>query len=164
MNYACGFYISWDLKKFVMIKKNKPDWQENKYNGVGGKIERLDDGGQGHSGSYLENPKNAMAREFEEETGLLTHPSSWHCFHIENYKGISPDPSKAAKVYYFVQFGDGWSKVKSMTEGEIVILNYEDCTFAPNEFIFNIAYLWMMILSHVKNKTLLSLNPEGVNS
>lgn len=161
MNYVVGFYISWDLKKFVMIKKKRPAWQAGKYNGIGGKIEHYNGDEYPHSS---ELPKVAMAREFEEETGVLTNPKFWHCFHIEQYKGSAPDGSDSAKVYYFCNFGDAWSKVQTMTDEDVVVLNYEDCTFAPEEFMFNISYLWMMILSQIKSKTLNYLNPEGVNS
>lgn len=63
--------FSEDLKRVVLIKKNKPDWQKGFYNGVGGKIEK---GEPAHE---------AMAREFEEETGLSTEPVDWHYFETE---------------------------------------------------------------------------------
>lgn len=48
----------------VLIRKNKPDWQRGKLNGVGGKVEPG------------ESPRAAMQREFEEEAGLLI--TAWY--------------------------------------------------------------------------------------
>jgi 8-oxo-dGTP diphosphatase len=72
--YVAGFVFSdWDKSVFsgrsvVLIRKNKPEWQKDKLNGVGGKIE-LD-----------ETPPQAMAREFREETGVKTNPMDWILF------------------------------------------------------------------------------------
>lgn len=66
--YVVGFLfnsITPDVgQKVVLIRKNKPDWQRGKLNGVGGKIEPG------------ENAFNAMVREFEEETGQTF--LGWH--------------------------------------------------------------------------------------
>jgi 8-oxo-dGTP diphosphatase len=57
VNYVVGFMFKDD--RVLLIRKNKPDWQKGRLNGVGGKIEPG------------ELPLNAMIREFEEETGLV---------------------------------------------------------------------------------------------
>lgn len=49
----------------VTVRKNKPVWQYNKLNYVGGKIEEG------------ETPEECIAREFEEEAGVKTTPDSW---------------------------------------------------------------------------------------
>lgn len=68
--YVCGFLFMPNRQNggtdVVLIRKNKPDWQAGKLNGVGGKIEEG------------EMPYDAMVREFEEETGLPT--SGWRQF------------------------------------------------------------------------------------
>lgn len=56
--YVVGFLIDADWN-VVLIRKNKPDWQAGRLNGVGGKIE---DG---------EEPMKAMEREFAEEAGVI---------------------------------------------------------------------------------------------
>lgn len=56
-NYVLGFAFSEDFKRIALIRKNKPEWQKGKLNGVGGKVE------------VGETPVMAMAREFQEETG-----------------------------------------------------------------------------------------------
>jgi len=52
----------------LMIRKNKPEWQKGKLNGIGGKIKEG------------ETPLQAMVREFHEETGEFLNASKWeHC-------------------------------------------------------------------------------------
>ena len=50
----------------LLIKKNHPEWQFGRLNGIGGKIERG------------ETPLQAMIREFREEAGALV--TSWREF------------------------------------------------------------------------------------
>lgn len=51
----------------VLIRKNKPAWQRNKLNGIGGKVEQD------------ETPAQAMVREYAEETGDTECPT-WSRF------------------------------------------------------------------------------------
>lgn len=69
-HYVVGFCFMPDVPsqhnqfqahEVVLIRKNRPDWQKGKLNGVGGRVEEG------------ETPKQAMEREFSEETG---RPSS----------------------------------------------------------------------------------------
>jgi len=57
-DYVLGFAFSNDNKRVALIKKNRPAWQKDKYNGIGGKI------------IENEQPIQAMIREFKEETGV----------------------------------------------------------------------------------------------
>lgn len=61
-----GFLFDTDAYRVVLIRKNRPEWQAGKLNGVGGKVE------QG------ESKEQAMTREFKEETGVLLE--GWHRF------------------------------------------------------------------------------------
>lgn len=63
--YVVGFMLDAEREHVVLIEKARPAWQAGKLNGVGGKIEKG------------ETPHEAMAREFEEETGLATGRSDW---------------------------------------------------------------------------------------
>jgi len=56
--YVLGFMFNEKCTDVLLIEKLKPDWQKGKFNGIGGKM------GEGELGS------SAMAREFEEETGI----------------------------------------------------------------------------------------------
>lgn len=58
-HYVVGFYFSADISSVLLINKTHPEWQRGKKNGVGGKV----------VGSEL--PHEAMAREFQEEAGVL---------------------------------------------------------------------------------------------
>ena len=85
-NYVLGFAFSADRSKLVLIRKNRPDWQAGKLNGVGGKIEPFDANGQA-----------AMCREFREETGVETQPGDWYGYaeltadfgHVSVYQLVS---------------------------------------------------------------------------
>lgn len=64
--YVVGFLFQED--RVCLIRKNKPEWQRGRLNGVGGKIEEG------------ETARQAMIREFEEETG--TRFTDWRPFAV----------------------------------------------------------------------------------
>jgi 8-oxo-dGTP pyrophosphatase MutT (NUDIX family) len=59
ISYVVGIIFDELIDKVLLIRKNRPDWQVGKLNGVGGKIEQD------------ETPNDAMVRECYEECGLL---------------------------------------------------------------------------------------------
>lgn len=68
-----GFLFDASFDKVVLIHKKRPEWQKDKYNGVGGHVEQN------------EKPLTAMRREFKEEAGLLT--SEWIPFAVAAVSG-----------------------------------------------------------------------------
>jgi 8-oxo-dGTP diphosphatase len=70
--YVVGFLFALDPdgvpNRVALIRKSHPEWQRGRLNGVGGHIE------QGES-SY-----QAMAREFQEETYVVTDIDEWTLF------------------------------------------------------------------------------------
>lgn len=58
MEWTVGFLFDRLANRVLLIKKNRPEWQAGKLNGVGGKVEPG------------ETPAQAMRREFREEAGL----------------------------------------------------------------------------------------------
>lgn len=69
MNYVVGFAFNEDKSRVLLIKKQKPEWQAGKWNGVGGKCEEGE-----------RRARDTMAREFAEETGIVTEPAYWTMF------------------------------------------------------------------------------------
>lgn len=115
--YVVGFLIdvNWNV---VLIRKNKPDWQAGKLNGVGGKIEDTD-----------VDVHSAMEREFEEEAGVI--------FREWNLLTKVVDESVGYELYVFRGFVDDVKEipVKSMTS-EIIevhnIMNLYDQDILPS--------------------------------
>lgn len=64
--YVLGFAFTPDLQKVLLIKKNKPEWQKGKFNGLGGKIEPSD-----------KSIEEAMRREFFEEAAIISPSKLW---------------------------------------------------------------------------------------
>lgn len=72
--YVLGFAFDEQAKDVILIEKLKPEWQKDKLNGVGGKVEAFD-----------KNAFHSMAREFKEETGVDLGPENW--LHFACLKG-----------------------------------------------------------------------------
>ena len=90
-----GFLFSEDLQRVVMIRKTHPEWQRGRQNGIGG---------HNKPGEYS---AIAMAREFEEETGLHVHPFTWsHYARLELWKDLVDDKTPVSIVEVFAARGD----------------------------------------------------------
>lgn len=71
-HYVVGFLFNKSMDNVLLIRKNRPEWQKDFWNGVGGKIDPSD-----------KSPVDAMVREFGEETGLRISWPHWrHCITI----------------------------------------------------------------------------------
>ena len=57
-----GFIFTNDLSKVLLIKKNRPTWQEGYLNGIGGHMKPLEEN--------IHDFESCWIREVEEETGL----------------------------------------------------------------------------------------------
>lgn len=66
MDYVSGYILSEDLKKVLLIRKDRPSEQVGKLNAIGGKIEETD-----------LSPLFALIREMKEEAGLETYNYQW---------------------------------------------------------------------------------------
>lgn len=98
IEYVAGFLFSSDGKSIVLVRKNRPDWQAGKLNGVGGHIEPG------------EMPLGAMYREFQEEAGATP---AWRPFCILSGEGF--------RVHFFRAFDDyafasTWSRTDEKIE------------------------------------------------
>ena len=101
MTYVVGFLFSDDRRWVTLIRKNRPDWQAGKYNGVGGKVE------------VGEAVNDAMVREFYEETGVKTKWTDWNEFALLRGDYGAVYVFKATSTKYL-------SFVKTQTDEEIM--------------------------------------------
>lgn len=129
--YVLGFAFDKQLN-VILVRKNKPDWQAGFLNGVGGQIEERD-----------KFPIDAMVREFEEETFLLTHRDNW--------KFICKMQSPKFEVYTYSMFSihDNYKPYhlqKTDTNEHLEIIHVSELTQHPT--ISNIPWLIGMCFDH----------------
>lgn len=126
--YVLGFLFSFGFEDVVLIRKNKPDWQAGKLNGLGGLIEPTDPSAEA-----------AMRREFQEECGA----------DIDNWKHFANMEGSNWRVYCFVAFRSAEylnQKVQTTTDegvgiGTVQFFNDKDAT---EELLPNIPWLCAM--------------------
>jgi len=104
-SYVLGFAFTL-AGQVALTEKTHPDWQAGRLNGIGGEL----DGGEGHH--------VAMAREFHEETGVVTDPAHWV------YRGIMRGEDWA--VHVFTLTGAEVENVTTLTEEEVFLLDLDD--------------------------------------
>lgn len=137
MNYVAGFMFDKELKKVALIRKNKPDWQKGKLNGVGGAIEKFD-----------KTASHAMIREFEEETSVITTLINWRQFLVMKGKN---DDNKEFRVDFFVSTGD-LSLLKSPTDEKIEIIDLAEIHCLREDVVENLTWLVSLGLDFIKDK------------
>jgi 8-oxo-dGTP diphosphatase len=124
-NMVVGFVFSTDKRYVALIRKEHPDWQKGKWNGIGGHCE-IDEGSH-----------EAMVREFREETGLEI--IDWKIF----AKGFNNN-DKAIELTCFKATSSFLSIIKSTTNEEVRIIPVSDLIVYQN-LIYNI--LWLVYLA-----------------
>lgn len=98
-DYVVGFALD-SYGRVALIRKNRPEWQAGKLNGIGGHVEED------------ELPMDAMVREFEEETGRRV--GGWDLFVIMDF----PE----ARVYFYrTKIGTAIMDGLSTTTDETVV-------------------------------------------
>jgi len=103
-----GFAFKEDRSGVVLIRKNRPEWMAGMLNGVGGHIEGR------------ESPRQAMAREFEEETAIHVQLHKW--FEIVQMRG------KKWEVTFFKTFLSPHDIhfMTSMTDEKVMLISCEN--------------------------------------
>lgn len=105
--YVVGFAFGRVPFKFsthvLLIRKERPVNQRGLLNGVGGKIESRD-----KVKGYQWYWQRAMAREFQEETGLTTTPMDWERYAVVN--------TPMSRVHYLYSFPDSFSEARTQTD------------------------------------------------
>lgn len=88
-----GFAFDRANDQVLLIRKNRPDWQAGKLNGIGGHME----GGDGGS------TRAAMRREFAEETGVDTLLDDWrHCGILQRFSHAPGDKEEWTVTVYCI--------------------------------------------------------------
>lgn len=101
--YVCGFLfdaIDHPFNRVLLISKLRPEYQEGKLNGIGGRLERG------------EEPLPGMIREFRQETGLTI--TAWNYFCQMRYLD-------KATIHFFYAQGN-IDAAQSQTDEELQIM------------------------------------------
>lgn len=132
-HYVLGFAFNKAKTKVILIKKNRPLWQKDKLNGIGGKIEPK------------EKRFQAMIREFLEETGVKTTIAQWHLFAEMKY---ADDPLGGPAVIHCFRCFDDCVDNCVTKEDEDVIHYY----FSPENKIFELARTLPILIPMAANE------------
>jgi 8-oxo-dGTP diphosphatase len=122
--YSLGFLFSPFKNKVALLLKSKPKWQEGRYNGIGGKVEKG------------ETALQAMVREFEEEAGVK----------IKNWNQYAVLQGEGFKVTIFWAASNKISDVKTMTKEKVEVFDTGEDKL-PANMITNVRWLIEMALS-----------------
>lgn len=135
--YVAGFLINPSANTIAVIRKQRPHWQRNKFNAIGGKI------------NNGESPREAMAREFEEETGVRIEGNLWQplCT-LQGHKVTAEDTDTQFTVYFFFRLTTLHlqTRLHSTTDEEVTIMSLSDRAWLENA-IPNLSWLIPMALS-----------------
>lgn len=131
-SYVLGFLFSPDKENVLLIRKNRPVWQQGKLNGVGGHID----------GS--ESPVVAMVREFKEEAGLATEARRWIRFAIMSEEG-------EFYVHCFAAEGD-LSSVRQCTDEKLVFESVRGLHAHRKDMIENLPWLIALAVDCLTDK------------
>lgn len=104
IEFVAGFRFDSSRHLFVaLIEKKRPIWQAGSFNAIGGHIEEG------------ETVREAMAREFREETGVWTPALEWTETVILEVNGRA--------VVHFCQSEGSLDDVRSMTDEEVKVFH-----------------------------------------
>ena len=125
--YCVGFAIN--SVDIMLIKKNRPKWQKDKLNGIGGKVGDTIPG---------ETPVAAMVREFEEEAGLITNEDEW-C-----YFGVVDNVNYELHIFYTELTRYMYDNYQNCTDEQIHI-KYLDNLFENFNTVKNLKWIIPLI-------------------
>lgn len=129
-SYVCGFMFSLDLRRVALIRKNRPEWQKGKLNGIGGKIEPG------------ESAYDAMAREFLEETGV-DERYTWN-------NVITLDLARGGSIYIFACASAKIDHLSSVTDELVMVYDVKDLQLLGT--MPNVQWIVPMLLSFTKGE------------
>lgn len=135
-SYVLGFMFNEEKEKVLLIRKNRPDFQKEKLNGIGGKIENSVRVSGNISPDLPESPLQAMVREFYEETG----------FYWDSWEKVCDVMGEDWHIEVFKAFGD-INKARTVTDEEVCIV---DINNLPKNIMSNLSWLIPMALQKDK--------------
>lgn len=144
--YVVGFLFAERSGLVALVRKNRPDWQAGRLNGVGGKIETVPDA---HGGTRPETPAEAMRREFREEAGLDLE--GW-----EHFATIEEPGNRATygrgRIFFFRLFvdEDTFGGLRTMTD-EPIETHMATATRLAGDLLPNLT--WLLPLAGYRNDT-----------
>lgn len=109
--YCLGLIRSLDLHKIVLIKKQRPAFQRDCFNGIGGKLEAD------------ETAVEAMVRECREECALTIPADQWH-----------PLAELGDGTHYHIhvfQATHDLTKTQTLTDEEVVVVPFPVPDYFP---------------------------------
>lgn len=121
-SYVLGFLFNINLDKVLLMKKNRPEWQKGKLNGIGGKIEKD------------EEILAAMNRECEEEIGLLL---TW--IYFGKMIGINND-NNSFYCHIFATATDDIYKFRQIEDEKLEIYDINDALYRK-DMVENLKFL-----------------------
>jgi 8-oxo-dGTP diphosphatase len=125
--YVLGFVFNERRDKVVLVRKKRPSFQVGKLNGFGGSIEE----GEGS--------RQAMVREFKEESGVTTEEDQW------TRLGNLYPPNTIIIIYYM--FNDSvFDNIRQIEDEELVWKDALALNDFQKEGADHIPYLIPMIL------------------
>lgn len=124
IEYVLGFAFRHDDSRSVLlIRKDHPEWQAGKLNGIGGHIEPG------------ESPIGAMVREFMEETGVEIPHQKWH--RMGSIQGTG------WKVHLFHSHTNEVDGAESKTDEKV---EWHHADHLPGDVLHNVPWLIAMAL------------------
>lgn len=105
--YVVGFLFDPSRRNVLLIRKQRPEWQRGKLNGIGGEVEPG------------ETPAAAMTRECVEECGLLIPHKSWSLF-------VSLQDRRGWSIDFFYAVFDGIGDARSQTDEDVEIVRVSE--------------------------------------
>lgn len=132
IKYVVGFLFDKSLELIALIEKQTPEWQKDKWNGVGGKIEKD------------ETPIQAMTREFQEEAGL----------EIDDWKQYCVIHGNDSEIHFFYSIVDSehLMKIRTMTKEKLGIWSLNRVSMPNFPLIPNIRWILPMALVMIREK------------
>lgn len=133
MEYVVGIIFNENQSKVLLIRKNRPEFLKNKFNGIGGKVEKG------------ESPLQTMIRESQEETTVKD--TNW----VE--LGILSDP--VFKITFFALYNQNLDHIQALTDEKVYVMDVRN-VFDP----FN--YLAPDIVVHLRPFIALAMDTAGL--